>query len=73
MKFFFLILLYIYIFVFSGATHAAYGGSQARGLIGAVPPAFARATATQDLSRICDLHHSSWERWILNPLNEAWD
>ena len=26
-----------------------------------------------DLSCICDLHHSSWQRWILNPLGEARD
>ena len=36
-------------------------------------PAFARATATGDPSRICDLHYSSWQRWILNPLSEARD
>jgi len=26
-----------------------------------------------DLSCICDLHHSSQQRWILNPLSEARD
>ena len=35
--------------------------------------AFAKATATPDLSRICDLHPSSWQRRILNPLSEARD
>ena len=30
-------------------------------------PAYATATATHDLSRVCDLHHRSWQRWILNP------
>ena len=35
--------------------------------------ATAAATATQDLSRVCDLRHSSWQRWILNPLSEARD
>ena len=34
-------------------------------------PAYARATAIPDLSRICDLHHSSWQRRILNPLRKA--
>ena len=24
------------------------------------------ATATHDLSCVCDLHHSSWQHWILN-------
>ena len=36
-------------------------------------PAYATATATRDLSLICDLHHSSWQGWILNPLSEARD
>ena len=31
----------------------------------------AYTTATRDLSRICDLHHSSWQQQILNPLSEA--
>ena len=36
-------------------------------------PAYARATATSGLSHVCDLHHSSWQHWILNPLSEARD
>ena len=36
-------------------------------------PAYTTATAMQDLSCICNLHHSSWQCWILNPLNEARD
>ena len=35
------------------------------------PPAYTRATATQDLKRICDLHRCLWQRRILNPLNKA--
>ena len=31
------------------------------------------ATATQDLSHICDLHHSSRQHGILNPLSRAGD
>ena len=50
-----------------------YGGSQARGLIGAVAPAYATATAMQDPSHVCDLHHSSQQRQIMNPLSEARD
>ena len=30
-------------------------------------------TAMPDLSHICDLHHSSRQQWILNPLSEARD
>ena len=36
-------------------------------------PAYVTATATQDLRCVCNLHHSSWKRQILNPLNEARD
>ena len=35
--------------------------------------AYTTAIATQDPSRICNLRHSSWQRWILNPLSEARD
>ena len=30
-------------------------------------------TATQDPSRVFNLHHSSWQRWILNPLSKVRD
>jgi len=36
-------------------------------------PAYAIATAMPDLSRICNLYHSSWQCHILNPLSEARD
>ena len=36
-------------------------------------PAYAAAIATQDLSCVCSLHHSSWQHWILSPLSEARD
>ena len=36
-------------------------------------PAYVTATATQDLSLICNPHYSSWHRQILNPLSEARD
>ena len=36
-------------------------------------PAYTTATATPDPSHICDLHHSSWQCQILNPLSEAGD
>ena len=35
--------------------------------------AYATATAVLDPSCICDLHHSSWQRWSLNPLSRARD
>ena len=37
------------------------------------PPAFARATAVQDPSRVCNLHHSSRQRRIVNPLSKGRD
>ena len=36
-------------------------------------PAYATVTAMPDPSRICDLHHSSQQCQILNPLSEARD
>ena len=33
--------------------------------------AYTTATATPDLSLVCDLYHSSWQCQILNPLSEA--
>ena len=35
------------------------------------PLAYATVTARQDLSRICNLYHSSQQRQIFNPLSEA--
>ena len=36
-------------------------------------PAYTPATATPDLSLVCDLHHSSRQCRILNPLRKARD
>ena len=36
-------------------------------------PAYTTARATRDLSHICDLYHSSRQRWIFNLLSEAGD
>ena len=36
-------------------------------------PAYTTAIAGQDLSHFCNLHHSSWQRQILNPLSQARD
>ena len=35
--------------------------------------AYVTATATRDPSCVCDLHHSSWQNQIFNPLSEARD
>ena len=60
-------------FFFSRVTPAAYGSSQARDRIRAVNAGLRQATAMPDPSRVCELHHSSWQHWILNPLSEARD
>ena len=50
----------------------AYRGSQAKGRIGAVATSLHHShTATPDPSHVCNLHHSSWQCRILNPLDEA--
>ena len=36
-------------------------------------PTYTTATAMQDLSCVCDLHHSSWPRQILKALSWARD
>ena len=35
--------------------------------------AYTTATATPDPSHVCDVHHSSRQHWILNPLSKARD
>ena len=51
----------------------AYGGSQARGRIRAVVMPDTTDTAMLDPNHVCNLHHSSQQRQILNPLSEARD
>ena len=36
-------------------------------------PAYARVTATPELSQVCNLHHRSWQCRMPNPLSEARD
>ena len=50
----------------------AYGDAQARGVeLGLQLPAYITATAILDPSRVCDLHYSSRQHQILNPLSET--
>ena len=55
------------------AVLAAYGGSQARGLIGAVAASLHQSYSNARAQCICNLHDSSWQCQILNPLSEARD
>ena len=65
--------LFIYLFCLFRAKPTAYGGSQARVKLELQLPAYATATATPDLSHVCDLHHRSWQCRIFNLLSEARD
>ena len=69
----YLLTLTFFFFLLFRAPPAAYGGSQTGVESELQLPAYATAAATSDLSRVCDLHHSSWQRQILNPLNEIGD
>ena len=55
------------------AAPTAYGSSQARGESELHLPAYATATATRDPSCVCDLHQSSGQCQILNPLSKDKD
>ena len=59
-----LVPLFILLSFFFRAAPVVYGGSQARGLI---------AYTTPDMSRICNLHCSSQQCQILNPLSKDRD
>ena len=54
-------------------TPAAHGGSQARGLSGATAGSlhYSHSNAGSKPCHVCDLHHSSRQCQILNPLREA--
>ena len=67
----FIFILFYFIFIFR-ATCEAYGSSQAGGQIRAVAASLHHHNM-QDLSSICDLHHSSRQHQILNPLSKARD
>ena len=65
--------LFFFFFPFLGPHSQAYGGSQARDLIGAVAPGLHHSHSNAGSEPICDLHHSSQQCWILNPLLKARD
>ena len=62
---------FFFFFLIFRATPTAHGGSQASPELWL--PASTTATAVWDPSNICNLHHSSRQRQILNPLREYRD
>ena len=62
------LLEFFFLFLFR-VTLVACGSSQAE--VKSNLPAQATATAKWDSSHICDLEHSSWQHWILNPLSKV--
>ena len=66
-------LLFIYFFVFLGP-HLGHKKVPRLGVKSELRlPAYTTDTAMQDPSWDCELHHSSQQHWILNPLREARD
>ena len=74
--FYFKALLYFFNFYFYlpfRATPVAHRGSRLGVQLELQLPACTTAAATSHLSHVCNLHHSSWQCQILNPLSEARD
>ena len=70
----FIFILFYFFFAFSfRAALKTYGSSQLRGGLELWLPAYTTATATRDLSRVCDLHHGSRQCRIPTPLSKARD
>ena len=65
--------VFLFLFIFFYGHTAAYGSSQQGVKSELQLPAYTTATATPDLSCVCDLQRSLGQRWILNPLSEARD
>ena len=68
-----LFLLIIFVFCLFRATPAAYGGSQARGLIGAIAAGLHHSHSHARSELRLPPTPSSWQHRILNPLGEARD
>ena len=66
------IYLFIYLLIFSGLHWQWYMEVSQLGVESDLQlPAYTTATAMWDPSHVCNLHHSSWQRQILNPLSKA--
>jgi len=67
------VFLFFFFLLFTAAP-VVYSISQARSRESELQlPACTTATATWNPSLVCNLHHSSRQCWILNPLSRARD
>ena len=64
---------FFFLAFFFRAAPSAYFTSWARGQIGATVASLHHSTAMWDPSHVYDLHHSSWQHWILDPLSKDRD
>ena len=70
MALYYFILHKIILFYFFLGPHLQHMEVPRRGAISELQlPAYTTDTSTQDLSLICDLHRSSWQPQILDPLS----
>ena len=67
--FYFILFYFILLFIFLGP-HSRHMEVPR---LGVEPDPQLLATATTDPSNVCNLHHSLWQCWILNPLSQAKD
>ena len=65
--------LFFFSFLPFRATPVAYEGYQARGQIGATAAGLCHSHSNAGSKPFCNLHHSSLQWQILNPLSEARD
>ena len=69
----FFLIFFFCLLAFSSAAPMAYGGSLARGPIRAISTGLRHSHNNAGSERICNLHHSSRQRQILNPRSKARD
>ena len=69
--FIYLFYLLFFLLLLCRTALVAYGGSQARSLIGVVAAGLHPSHSHADPSCICNLHHNSQQCQILNPLSKA--
>ena len=72
-KIWFFLPFFFFFFFAKRAALAAYRSSQSRGQIGVTSDGLHHSHRTSDLSHVCNLHHSSRQRQIPNPLSQARD